>query len=565
MFTKKDEMAQKPKPMEQVKQLLILLQQGRGKKFISNALGISTNTVREYRKKVEGLGIGIDELLKLEGPVLEKKLFAGSPAYKDKRYDELKEKLDYFTKELTRPGVTKFLLWQEYKESCPNGYSKSQFYHHLKQHIKASRPSMVLGHKPAEKLFVDFAGDKLHYVDTTTGELVACNVFVACLPYSDYSFAMAVKQQTIEDFLHALRGCLEDMGGVPEILVPDNLKAAVTKASRYEPDINRTMEDFANHYGFAVVPARARRPKDKALVENQVKIIYSRVYAKLRNGQFHSIKELNKAIKEKIKQHNQTRMQAKPWSREEKFLAEERRLLGRLPKEGFEIKYYGTLKVQKNNHVYLGVDKHYYSVPYQHIGQEAKVRYTRSMVHIFVNGEQVAVHRRDYRQGRYTTEERHLCSAHRAYKDRSPEHYIKKAYGRHDELGQYFEEMFKQPGRHPEQLYRSCDGILSLEKKEKDKKKFKAACRIALDYEIYGYGHLKRVLGNNANFTEEAYMEQEKDNRNNNGNKPQGQQGAGAGNGQAGLPKHGNIRGGAYYKKSLLATVKQLSLKLFTL
>ena len=168
------------------------------------------------------------------------------------------------------------------------------------------------------------------YLDADTGEVVYCHVFVACLPHSDYSFAMAVRSQSIHDFIYALTCCLNDLGGTPKVLVPDNLKSAIVKASRYEPDVNQALEDFANHYGVTVLPARVRKPKDKALVENAVKLIYSRVYARLRNQQFFDLPSLNAAIKEKIKEHNQTRMQQKPYSRQERFLANEKHLLSSL-------------------------------------------------------------------------------------------------------------------------------------------------------------------------------------------------------------------------------------------
>lgn len=540
-------MAGKPKPMSQIKQLLRLHKQGKGKKFIASALGISRNTVKSYLRKAEGTGMDIESLLKLDDPVLEKKFHAGNPAYKEERYDTLKEKLDYYVSELERTGVTRGLLWQEYREVYPSGYSRSQFYHHLQQHKKAAKPSMILEHKAGEKLFVDFAGKLLSYVDTATGEIVKCYVFVACLPYSDYSFAMAVKSQTTEDFLYALRCCLEDIGGAPEVLVPDNLKAAVIKADKYEPGINRALEDFANHYKFTVIPARAYKPRDKALVENQVKIIYSRVYARLRDMQFHSITDLNKAIKEKVKLHNQTRMQRKPWSREEKFIADEKHLLKPLPKEQFELKYYTSLKVQMNNHVFLGTDKHYYSVPYQHIGKKAKVVYTHSMVYIYIDGNQVAVHRRSRGNGFYTTVKEHLCSAHQKYKDRSPEYYIKKAHLQNSDLGTYIEALFKQDS-HPEQLYKSCDGLLSIERKTRDKQRFRKACRIALDNGIFGYRRFIRVLENNANFVDEEPVDTTVKASENNIEVNTNEDARDNLEQKGSLPPHKNIRGKDHYK-----------------
>lgn len=305
-------MAGKPKPMSQIKQLLLLQQQGKARKFIARSLGISKNTVKSYLAKAASMQLSIAALLALEDPVLEAKFHAGNPAYKKDQFDDLKSRLDYLARELSKNGVNRRLLWEEYKQEYADGYSYTQFCFHLGQQLIARKPSMVLQHTAGEKLFIDFTGKKLSYVEPTTGEEVFCQVFIACLPYSDYSFAIAVRTQNTEYFLYALSCCLQGLGGVPQVLVPDNLKSAVTKASLYEPDINRTMEDFANHYNITVIPARARKPKDKALVENQVKLIYSRVFARLRNQQFFDLSSLNQAIREKVRDHNQTRMQQRP-------------------------------------------------------------------------------------------------------------------------------------------------------------------------------------------------------------------------------------------------------------
>jgi len=487
-------MAGKPRPMSQIKQLLQLHEQGKGIKFIARSLGISKNTVKAYLAKVSLSPLDIQSLLALDDPIMEAKFYAGNPAYKDERFEHLKANLDFFSKELGRVGVTKQLLWEEYRSDYPLGYSRSQFCYHLSQQLIARKPSMVLQHRAGEKLFIDFAGKKLSYTDIDTGEVVSCQVFVACLPYSDYSFAMAVRSQNINDFVYALGCCLQELGGVPQVLVPDNLKSAIVKANRYEPDINRALEDFANYYHTTVIPARASKPKDKALVENQVKLVYSRVFAKLRNQQFFDLAWLNKAIKEKIREHNQTRMQQKLYCREEKFLADEKHLLQPLPNEPFELKYYRELKVAKNNHIYLAQDKHYYSVPYTYIGQSAKVVYTRSMVHIYAKGEQIAIHVRDYKPGGYTTDKEHLCSAHQHYMDRSPDYYMNKAKLKSDELYQLIRLMFAQ-NRHPEQLYRTCDGLLNLQRKT-DQKDFHKACLMAIEYQNYSYRFILNILTN---------------------------------------------------------------------
>ena len=519
-------MAGKPKPMSQIKQLLQLHEMGKSKKFIARSLGISKNTVKAYLAKLAASPLNIESLLTLDDPVLEGKFHAGNPAYKDDRFDHFKANLDYFVKELGRVGVTKQLLWEEYKSDYPGGYSHSQFCHHLLQHLIARKPSMVLQHKAGEKLFIDFAGKKLSYVDTDTGEVVPCQVFVACLPYSDYSFVMVVKTQSIDDFLYALRCCLEDLGGVPEALVPDNLKSAIVKASSYEPDVNRAMEDFANHYKTTVIPARARKPKDKALVENQVKLIYTRIYARLRDLTFFDMVSLNKAVKEKTRDHNQTRMQQKPYCREERFLADEKHLLHPLPEAPFDLKYYCDLKVAKNNHIYLAQDKHYYSVPYAHIGQIVKIRYTRSMVYIYTNGQQIAVHIRDYKQGGYTTDKEHLCSAHRHYLDRSPDYYLNKSKVRSEALNQLMGHLFAQ-NRHPEQLYRTCDGLLNLQRKT-DPKIFDKACLIAIDQQTYTYIVVLNIIKHK--MTEETETKPSQP-----------------------LPTHQNIRGKEYYTQTTIS------------
>lgn len=519
-------MAGKPRPMSQIKQLLQLHEQGKGIKFIARSLGISKNTVKAYLAKVALSPLDVQALLALDDPIMEARFHAGNPAYKDERFEHLKANLDFFSKELGRVGVTKQLLWEEYRSDYPLGYSRSQFCYHLSQQLVARKPSMVLQHRAGEKLFIDFAGKKLSYTDPDTGEVVPCQVFVACLPYSDYSFAMAVRSQNINDFLYALGCCLQELGGVPQVLVPDNLKSAIVKANRYEPDVNRALEDFANHYHTTVIPARARKPKDKALVENQVKLVYSRVFAKLRNQQFLDLASLNKAIKEKIREHNQTRMQQKLYCREEKFLADEKHLLQSLPDQPFELKYYRELKVAKNNHIYLAQDKHYYSVPYPYIGQSAKVAYTRSMVRIYAKGELIAVHVRDYKPGGYTTDKEHLCSAHQHYMDRSPDYYMNKAKLKSDELYQLIRLMFAQ-NRHPEQLYRTCDGLLNLQRKT-DQKDFQKACLMAIEYQNYSYRFILNILTNK--MTDQTETKQEKP-----------------------LPNHENLRKREYYAQTTIS------------
>lgn len=252
-----------------------------------------------------------------------------------------------------------------------------------------------------------------------------------------------------------------------------------------------------------------------------MKLIYNRVYATLRNMQFFDLHSLNQAITEKVGTHNQTRMQQKPWCREEKFLSEEKKLPAPLPEQKFELKHYKEVKVAQNNHIYLSENNHYYRVPYQPIGSKVKVIYTSSMVYIFSKGEQVAVHIRDYQQGGYSTDPDHLCSQH--YRERSPDYYLQKAKSRSSILHQLIFLIFKQD-RYPEQLYRTCDGLFRLQGATTDTDGCEKACQMAIDHQNYTFTFIKNILENK--MTEQQAVIPDKS-----------------------LPKQGNLRGKAYYQK----------------
>ena len=488
-------MAGKVTKMSKIKQLIQLHETGVSNRRIAKALSLDRETVNTYVRKLKAGNMQTAELLELDAPVLESKFMAGTAAYTDKRFEAFKEMLPYFEKELARKHVTRSILWQEYLSKNPAGYRYTQFCYHLTQLLAARRPSAVLTHQAGEKLFVDFAGERMEYIDIETNAAIPVYVFVACLPFSDYTFTMAVKRQKTEDFLYALACCLNHMGGSPKIVVPDNLKAAVLRADRYEPALTRLMEDFANHYGFAVMPARAFHARDKAKVENQVRIIYSRVYAKLRNQHFFSLESLNRALAEKTMEHNQTRMQRTDYSRQEKFLADEKHLLSALPETEFEVKYYTDLRVGQNNHIYLGKDKHYYSVPHLYIGEKVHVIYTRTLVKIFCKNERIATHERSVQPG-YTTISEHLCTAHRYYNRRSPDYYIETARKSSPVLAEIIILIFNRP-QPPELFYRTCDGLLSLCRKTHPDS-FEKACRIALENNVFSYGFIKSLIESNS-------------------------------------------------------------------
>ena len=270
-------MSGKPTQMSTIKQLMLMHQQGASNRNIAISLGLDKETVNRYIHKIRTHDMGIDELLALDAPILESKFMVGNAAYKDQRFEEFRELIPYFEKELSRKHVTRKILWEEYLGTHPDGYRYTQFCFHLNQMRVARKPTAVLEHHPGEKLYIDFAGDTMPYINKETGEVKQTQVFVATLPYSNYTFLMALPSQKSEDFLHGLSCALAYFDGTPKIVVPDNLKSAVTKSDKYEPDINHLLEDFANHYGFVVCPARVRKPRDKAAVENSSIAVHPRV------------------------------------------------------------------------------------------------------------------------------------------------------------------------------------------------------------------------------------------------------------------------------------------------
>jgi hypothetical protein len=313
------------------------------------------------------------------------------------------------------------------------------------------------------------------------------------------------------------------MGGVPQMLVPDNMKTAVTKASRYEPGINQILQDFSNHYGMAVLPTRAAKPKDKATVERMVNLVYTHVFARLRNEQFFDLVRLNDAIKLRLDDYNKTRQQVKPYSRMECFISEEKLLLKPLPATLFEIKTYRRHKVQQNNFILLSEDHKYYSVPHQYIGQGVDVVYTRSMVKIYLSSQLIAQHLRSYDpKVLYVYKTEHLCSTHQHYLSRNPDYYIERATQLSPALGRLVALKF-QTGQPPETIYRSCDGIIQMAKKT-DRVILEKASAWALEHKQLSYTYLDQVIRNKA--FEQANLAELKP-----------------------LPVHDNIRGKEYYQQ----------------
>lgn len=304
------------------------------------------------------------------------------------------------------------------------------------------------------------------------------------------TYAQAVDSQQKEDFIAALQNALHYVGGVPQAIVPDNLKSAITKADRYEPHINETLSDFALHYQTTILPARSNKPRDKALVEGAVNILYRRVYAPLRDKVFHRLDALNAAIRELVDAHNLMGMQGRGHSRRSRFVDLEAAYLMGLPTTTYHTKHYRGARIQKNGHVFLAQDKHYYSVPFRFIGQWVRLIYSQSSVEVY--HQRIAVHERLQGQYHYSTCKEHLSSAHQWVSEWSAENFIRWA-GRICPQTQQAVEALLNGRAHPEQAYKSCQGVLQLEKKV-GVDRLERACERALSYQSVSYKVIRSII-----------------------------------------------------------------------
>jgi transposase len=523
-------MAAKPKPMSQIKQILRFTQQGKSIKFIARSLSVSRNTVRKYLSLQQASGQPIEELLQLEDNQLEQTLTPAGDPSSDQRYQVLLENYDYFCGELRRRGVTRWLLWSEYRQSHPGGYCYSQFCKHLQDLSDARNLTMAnLPHPPGEQTYIDFAGNYAEYVDPGTGQVHKVPVLVLTLGYSQYSYVEALRSQAGEDLVYGLRRGFSAFGGVTSVLIPDNMKSAVVKTDRYEPGINRLFEDLANHYNTAVMPARPRRPKDKPLVESAVRDVYRHVFAPLRNRTFYSLEELNQAIAGQLRIWHDRPFQGREESRRERFEQLEQPALQALPAEPFLIKKYASLTIRNNCHIQIREDRHYYSAPYGYARKKVQVIYTPDRVQIFCKGTLIAAHQRDRTPYGYTTVKEHLPENQRHWMDRGPGWYRKRAHHISPEVGRLIDGMLASK-TYPEQTYRSCDGILGLHRKVGSQQLTQAA-RIALELDCCTYSFVNRLIQNGmatpASPSPAAPTE---------------------------LPAHDNIRGKIYFQQSLNLT-----------
>ncbi len=508
-----------------IKQIITLHRDGLSNRNIGRTLGISRNTVNNYVRLIKADERSLDELLALGGNALGR-AFPSHTTIDNARYDELMLHFEQVNQARNHPGFTFLYHYHEYARTAREPYGYTQFMEHYRRKHGKEKGSMKLEHEPGKEMYIDFAGKRLHTVDRDTGELVPVEVFVAILPNSQYTYVEACTSQKREDLFACCANALSYYGGVPRAIVSDNLKSAVTRASKYEPDINRTFKDFARHYDCAINPARGHAPQDKALVENAVNLSYQRIYYPMRSMAFFSLADLNREIKRLLGPYNDLLFQRKEASRRELFQSVEREYLKPLPPAPYEIKDYKRAKVQKMGYVYLSPDKSYYSVPYRYIGKTTLIHYTKGTVEVHYNHERIAVHQRNGGKGSYTTKREHLSSTHRFRSDWSPE-FFKKMAAPHGKHVLACTEELLGANEYPEVGYKRAMGVIQLHRAY-GPGRLDAACKRALQGDAVSYRRIKNILENNLDRASLFYGDLEKDGTH--------------------IPEHGNIRGSSEYK-----------------
>ncbi len=395
--------------------------------------------------------------------------------------------------ELKRKSVTLALLWEEYKAQHPEGYQYSHFCELYREWRGKLNLWMRQVHKAGEKLFVDYCGQTAEVVDPATGEVKEAQIFVAVLGASNYAYAEATWTQGLPDWIASQQRAFGFFGGVPELVVIDNLKSGGTKASRDEPDLNPTYQDMATHFGTAILPARVRRPKDKAKVEAGVQLVERWILAALRNRTFFSLMELNQAISKLLDKLNTRPFQKLPGSRISLFETLDRPALKPLPRTPYQFAEWKKAKVNIDYHV--EVNKRYYSVHYKLVGKRLDVRITATTVECFLRGRRVASHRRNYKKGSFTTQAEHMPKSHREYLKWTPERLLNWAAKTGPSVVE-LAQLIMESRAHPQQGFRSILGIMSLNKPY-GPERLEAACKRALAINAKSFTSVQSILKNN--------------------------------------------------------------------
>ena len=469
--------------MRKIREVLRLTHElGLSVRQVREATGVGKTAVSEYVSRAKVIGITWPIPSEISDAELERRLF--TPAGFHDGPTRTVPDWAKVHEELKRRGVTLMILWEEHRAECTDGHGYSRFCELYSEWRKRLSPTMRQTHVAGDKLFVDWAGDTISVIDPMTGEVHEAHLFVAALGASSYTYADARWTETLPDWIGAHVNALDFLGGVPKAAVPDNLKAGITRPSRYEPGINRTYQDLADHYGFVVLPARVRKPRDKAKVEAAVGIVSRYLLGRLRNRRFFSLDELNVAVRDCVTTVNAKVMKRLEKSRKELFASLDRPALKALPSERYSYAEWKRCTVAPDYHV--EVDDHYYSAPFQLLRETVDARFTNTTVELFHKGHRVASHVRSRVAHKHTTIPEHMPSSHRRYAEWTPQRMLREA-GKIGPATVALVEAIMKAKPHPEQGFRSCLGIMGLAKSY-GPERIEAAARRGNDIRATTYG-----------------------------------------------------------------------------
>jgi transposase len=484
-------MPQERLPMRKIRDVLRLKAAGLSKRQIAASLSLSPTAVLICQRRAEAAGVGWPLPDELTDDVLEVRLYPPPAAEANSKYSP--PDCAAIHCELKRPGVTLQLLWQEYRSANPDGYGYSRYCQLYKRWRAKQSPVMRQTHVAGERMFVDYAGTTLDVYDGTSGEIKTAQLFVAALGASSYTYAEATWTQSLADWTGSHTCAFNFFGGVPAMVVCDNLKSGITKACFYEPAVNRSYAEMAAHYGTAIVPARPYKPRDKAKVEAAVLLATRWIIATLRNRQFFSLDALNGAIRDCLTLLNERVSRHLGASRRALFETIERPALKALPAEPYVYAEWKECRVGLDYHVEIG--KHYYSVPHTLLREKLWARITLRSIELFHNGRRVAAHVRSSSNRKHTTVREHMPSSHKRYADWTPERLARQA----SEIGPQTSalvEIILRERTHPEQGFRSCIGIIGLSKSY-GAARLEAACGRALEIGARSYTSVVSILKTN--------------------------------------------------------------------
>jgi transposase len=482
--------------MRQIRELIRLDHEGVGAREIGRRLGIARSTVQDNIHRVRSIGLTWPLPPALIDEVLEQKLFR-QPGVKTGVRQHTEPDWAYLAREMKRAGVNLTLLWEEYRQRDPGGYSYSRFCDLFRHFERRLSPVMRQHHVAGDKLFVDYSGKRIQIIDPATGVLHGAELFVAVLGASNYTYAEATWTQSLPDWIGAHIRMFRFYAGVPRLLVPDNLKAGVHKPSFYDPEVNRSYAMMAAHYDVGIWPARPRKPKDKAKVEAGVRFAQTYILGRLRNHRFFSLQECNAAIRAALFDMNGRPMRRLGISRRELFESIERPALRPLPQADWEYAEWRLARVAPDYHI--EAKDFFYSVPHALIREQVDVRITRYIIEIFHRGKRVAVHNRRYSGRRHGTHADHMPSSHRRYSQWTPERF--RHWGR--SIGPQTEGLIiailaNRP--HPEQGFRTCLGVLRLYRALATERAESVSAR-AVAIGAFNYKSIASILTNNLDRT----------------------------------------------------------------